>query len=159
VLDIYVLIRIFDFFFSIILVLICLAFERQTRHFTVDFPIHTRTKALFFKTHFQKDTTKFSVSILAAFHSIYISSHLQKIPFFSFLQLLESRCIVLIVCNKNVCAPYVEILLLYFSIFMFLLSIITAFHFFHSSSQIICLIKVFILLYHHFYMERKIPSS
>ena len=153
-LDIYVLNRIFDFLFSIILALICLAFERQTRHFAGDFSIHTRTKALFFNTRFQKDTTKFSVSLRVVFHSIYISSYLQKIPFF--LRLIESLCIVLIVCNKNVCARYVEILLLYFSIFMFLLSIITAFHFFQSSSQIICLLKkVFILLYRHFLYGRQ----
>jgi hypothetical protein len=73
-LDIYVLIRTLDFIFSTILALICLAFERQTRHFAVDFPIHTRTKAFFFSIHFEKDTTKFSIALRAAFHSIYISS-------------------------------------------------------------------------------------
>jgi hypothetical protein len=94
-LDIYVMIRIFDFLFRAILAFICLAFERQTRHFEFDFPIHVRTKAFFFNIHFEEDETKFSIASRAVLHNIYIGSYLQKIPFFSFLQLLESICIVL----------------------------------------------------------------
>jgi len=73
-LDIYVLIRTFDFIFSTILAVICFAFERQTRYLAVDFPIHTLTKALFFNIHFEKNMTKFSIALWAVLHSIYISS-------------------------------------------------------------------------------------
>lgn len=85
-LDIYVLFRIFDFIFSTTLFFICLAYERQNRHLALDFPIHTRTKELFFNINFQKDTIKFSLALCAVLRSIYISSYIQKNPFFSFLQ-------------------------------------------------------------------------
>jgi len=95
-LDIYVLIHIFDFLFSAILALICLAFERQTRHFPVDFPIHTRTKAFFLIYILRMTRRKFL--LLYGLHCIVfilIPAFKKKNPFFSFLQLLESLCIVL----------------------------------------------------------------